>query len=262
MSLEDEEDDTQSDDGSIQSGDEPGLISKTLHAIGAPQRYVAKKAAQATGLPASEDSQTNFANMADQYGDVLGVPRDSSLGNAVKAGAVAGAEVFADPLSFLPLGKVAAGVKGLHALGALGAVAKIAEHGGAIEKAAQLADKGLMEAAKVSDLTKVRRAKYLASVADAIKTGEKDVQLISSESSRAALQNSGHLAAQGEQELRMAQKASAEARPLSAVEEGNRETAKNKLLAEAIEHVKDMGPEAKQRAAKQFILSNKGRFGL
>lgn len=80
---------------------------RAIKALSAPQRYLSKKAAEVAGLKDAGSSEQNFANIADAAGDALGVPRDSTLGNAAKAAAVAGAEVFADPLNAIGMGPLA-----------------------------------------------------------------------------------------------------------------------------------------------------------
>lgn len=175
---------------------------KALHALGAPQRYAAEKLASASGLKPAPTSEQNFANLADLAGDKLGVPRDSTLGNAVKATAVAGAEVFADPSSLVPAGKIAkvgAAFAGLPALG------RIAKTSGALDMAAQMAKdaenakkfgKVGVVSDKVQSYGKVfvqpevkqavksasDRAKYLDQLAKAVGPG---AQIVSTESSRA-----------------------------------------------------------------------------
>lgn len=83
-----------------------------LKLLSAPQRMLAKKIAENLGIKANpENSEETFQNIVEAAANKLGVPEDSALGNAAKAGAVAGAEVFADPLSLIPVGKISKAVK-------------------------------------------------------------------------------------------------------------------------------------------------------
>jgi len=84
---------------------------KAMRALGAPQRYLSRKAAEAVGLKSSVDHEQNFQNIAEALANKLGVPEDSVAGNVAKAGAVAVGEVFADPLGMIPFTKVAKAVK-------------------------------------------------------------------------------------------------------------------------------------------------------
>lgn len=149
-----------------------GRVTKALDALGAPQRKLASAAAEALGLKPEAESADNFANIADAAGDALGVPRDSVVGNAVKAGGVALAETFADPLGFIPLGKVAKGIKGLSKLKPVQAAAKVAQESGAVKKAAEI-----VQSAKTT------RAQEIDKLNKALKA--RDMQLITDETSRA-----------------------------------------------------------------------------
>lgn len=95
---------------------ESGPVSKFVDALSAPQKKLSKMAAEVAGLNPEDESAANFAMLADLIGDKMGVPRDSTAGNAVKALGVAGAEVFADPLGMVPVGKIAKGAKGLKSM--------------------------------------------------------------------------------------------------------------------------------------------------
>lgn len=144
---------------------EASMGTKVMDALGAPQRYLSKKAAEVSGLKAAATSEENFANIVEKGADLMGVPKDSVAGNVAKAGAVAAAEVFGDPLQFIPLGKIAKGVKGLSGMKELPAIAKIAEE------------------AKLLNFGKAKRAKQLDELATALKP--RDMQLVTDESSRA-----------------------------------------------------------------------------
>jgi len=116
------------------------VFDKAAELLSAPQKYASKKAAEMAGLSPAETSEENFVNLVDKGADALGIPQDSTVGNAGKALAVAAAEVFGDPLSVVPLGKVAKyanqGIKGLREMPLLG---KIAETGSKLKKEASLA---------------------------------------------------------------------------------------------------------------------------
>lgn len=112
---------------------------KALDLLSLPQKYASKKAAELAGLKPGSTSEENFANLVEKGASALGIPEDSTIGNAGKALAVAGAEVFADPLGFVPIGKIASGIKGISKMSNLKALGKIAEeakHTGALEKIA------------------------------------------------------------------------------------------------------------------------------
>ena len=83
-----------------------GVVSTVLDKLGAPQRYAFGKAREALGL--GEDTQDSGSfDIVQALADRAGLPEDSSLVNAGKAVASAGLDVFADPLSLIPVGKAA-----------------------------------------------------------------------------------------------------------------------------------------------------------
>lgn len=114
----------------------PGAFSKALELLGKPQQYASDKLVEAAGIEKGESSEQNFANVADKVVDKYLVPpgsgsiADEYVGPALKAGAVAAAEVFGDPLNVIPIGKVAkiAGkaIKNLPEMKALGTIADTA----------------------------------------------------------------------------------------------------------------------------------------
>lgn len=94
--------------GFNQAPQQKNAFEKTMHAISAPQRYVMDKAAGALGVQGDkENSEKSAQNIVEGLANRMGIPEDSTLGNAAKAGAVAGLEVFGDPLGVLPVGKAA-----------------------------------------------------------------------------------------------------------------------------------------------------------
>lgn len=87
---------------------EQGLGGKVMHAMGAPQRYMMNQAAGAMGVKGNPDnSEESSQNIIEGLAGKMGIPEDSTIGNAAKAAGVAGLEVFGDPLSMLPMGKMA-----------------------------------------------------------------------------------------------------------------------------------------------------------
>ncbi len=132
-------------------------FSKALELLGKPQQYASDKLAEAAGIEKGESSEQNFANVADKAVNAF-VPENSEyLGPALKAGAVAAAEVFGDPLNVIPLGKVAkvAGkaIKGLPEMKALGT---LAETGNKLK--AEIASSG------VQKMTKAQKLEELANI--------------------------------------------------------------------------------------------------
>ena len=94
--------------GFNQAPPQKSMFDKTMSAISAPQRYVMNKAAGALGVKGDkEDSEKSAQNIVEGLAGRMGIPEDSTLGNAAKAGAVAGLEVFGDPLGLIPVGKAA-----------------------------------------------------------------------------------------------------------------------------------------------------------
>lgn len=155
-----------------------GAFGKVVDALGAPQRYLSKKLAEKAGLKAAATSEENFVNLVDKGAGALGIPETSTAGNAAKALAVGAAEVFGDPLQFVPLGKIAKGVQGLSKLGKLPALAKIAEHAQAL-KAVPVK---IAEEATVHSLAEARRAKQLDDLAKALKGA--DAKMVTAETSK------------------------------------------------------------------------------
>jgi hypothetical protein len=145
-------------------------MSKFIDALSAPQKKLSQKAAEMAGLKPESESADNFAAIADLLGDKMGVPRDSTVGNAVKAAGVAGAEMFADPLGFIPVGKA---VKGAKAIGAAVKGAKSAMSGAdklaaALKRTAEIGD-NIGDGARVVDGKIVQPIKPI----EQTKTGDK-----------------------------------------------------------------------------------------
>lgn len=124
---------------------EKSMLDKGLDLLAAPQKYASKKLAEAAGLKPGDSSEQNFAALADVGAEKLGLP-DNTATNIAKAIAVAGAETFADPLGLIPFGKIAKGIKGLKT--GVAGVAQIAEKGGALKKAIEVAEAGKLTKAQ------------------------------------------------------------------------------------------------------------------
>lgn len=91
-------------------------LAKALETLSIPQKKLLNKAAEFVGAKGDEnDSEKSSAAIVEKLAEKIGIPESSSFGNAAKAAAVAGLDVFADPLG--PLGKI----------GKVGKVAKIAD---------------------------------------------------------------------------------------------------------------------------------------
>lgn len=227
-------------------------LRQLAEALALPQKYASQKVAEVAGLKAEDTSEQNFANIADTIGDKLGVPRDSTAGNAVKAAAVAGAEVFADPLGFLPIGKVATGIKGLGKMKPLAAVAKVAEESGALAKVAQ----------KV-EVAKLAKAKALQEAADKVrlaKTATEEAWLATH--SKPNLRP--ELVGKDTKQIWAANKAKQEAAQAAALES---KTIPGKaaqfrdmdLTMQALEKAREIGvPESRQQAFVKLFLKNRG----
>lgn len=88
--------------------EKPGLVSRTLNAIGKPQRVLMQKLVEAQGGKGdSEDSERSAQELVERAAESFGIPEDSTVGNAAKALGVAGLEVFADPTNLIPGGAIA-----------------------------------------------------------------------------------------------------------------------------------------------------------
>lgn len=232
--------------------EERGIGTKIMDALSAPQRYASKKLAQVVGLKPEDTSEQNFANIADVVGDKLGVPRDSTAGNAVKAAAVAGAEVFGDPLQFIPIGKVAKGIKGLGKLGALSAVAKVAEEGGALAKVAQMA-----ESAKLAKAQMLQKAADEARLA---KTATEEAWLATHAKPQLRPEIANKTGPQIWQDIKAeteaAQRAALEAKPAPAAAKQLRDA---DLVNQALEKAAELKvPQSRQEAFVRLFLKNRG----
>lgn len=83
------------------------LGGKMMGAVAMPQKYALNQAANAMGFSGNPDnSEESSQNIVEGIAGKLGIPEDSTVGNAAKAAGVAGLEVFADPLSMMPIGKI------------------------------------------------------------------------------------------------------------------------------------------------------------
>lgn len=130
---------------------------KVLDALAYPQKIAMQQLASSIGLKAEETSEQNAQNIVEKTAMKLGIPEDSTAGNMAKAAAVAGLEVFGDPLSVIPVGKIKKGFD---------AVKKIAPKAGlaadvikGIDKAADMVkglktERKVVEKAPVSTITK------------------------------------------------------------------------------------------------------------
>jgi hypothetical protein len=212
-----------------------GAVDDVSTALAAPQKWASKKLSEAAGLKDAGTSEANFTQLVDKGADALGVPKDSVIGNATKAAAVAAAEVFGDPLGFIPLGKVAKGIKGLSALSPLKATAKIAEQSNVIKMA---------EKARARDLDK------LATVLK-----PKDMQFITDESSRATKTYKKLNKAGKAQEAAPSMSIKAEPPPKGKVQMGN----DSALMSEAIDEAQKTGvPPERQAAWVQIYYRSHG----
>lgn len=104
-------------------GNSTSFVGKSINAIGYPQRKLMNALANAIGASGQTDTNSEKSAQAivERAASALGVPETSTAGNVAKALGVAGLEVFGDPTSFLPIGKLA------KAAGITHAVPKIAE---------------------------------------------------------------------------------------------------------------------------------------
>jgi hypothetical protein len=87
-------------------------LSKVVDLVSIPQKKLAQKAAELSGLKPQGTSEENFYNLVAKGSDKLGLGNDP-MSNMGKALAVAALEVGADPLGFLPVGKLKNAGKGL-----------------------------------------------------------------------------------------------------------------------------------------------------
>jgi hypothetical protein len=242
---------------------EKGLLDKGMDLLSAPQKYASEKLAEVAGLKAGETSEENYAALADLAGDKLGVPRDSTAGNAVKAGAVALAEVFGDPLGFIPVGKVAKGIKGLGKLGPLQAVAKVAEESGAAAKAVGLAKPKLVAQAAEVQGAKMAKNVQIAKIAEKLKLPEKTAteQMWLATHPKPNLRP--ELRGKGVLDINRDIKAAQEARMRSIEKPGPAQAKQLKdmdTMNKAIEYAnKNASPETWEATVRQFFLQNRNK---
>ncbi len=87
---------------------------KVMDALSYPQRWAMNKGAELMGVKGNPDNSEESAfNIVDKGASALGIPEDSAIGNAGKAAAVAGLEVFGDPTNAIPTGAIAKGARKL-----------------------------------------------------------------------------------------------------------------------------------------------------
>jgi hypothetical protein len=110
---------------------EAGFVDRGFDALALPQKLAFKKLAEVSGVAPGESSEESAFNLVDKVASKIGIPEDSVIGNAAKAAAVAGAEVFGDPLG---------------AVGKLGKVGKIAK--------SEIVQKGLRKLKPLEGITK------------------------------------------------------------------------------------------------------------
>lgn len=126
----------------------PSLLEKVGRIAATPQRLMLKKIAEKLGKPGTDkDTQGNSEQIVEAVAEKLGVPEDSSVGNAFKAVGVGGLEMFADPTMLLPFNKLGKIASKLGNMRKSKAVAEIVEKTApkvqtVIEKGAELAKKG------------------------------------------------------------------------------------------------------------------------
>lgn len=86
----------------------PDLMNSGLMgSVTAPQRYALNKLAGMLGAQGNpENSEETSQNIVENVADRMGIPADSTIGNAAKAAGVAGLEVFGDPVGMFPAGRV------------------------------------------------------------------------------------------------------------------------------------------------------------
>lgn len=119
----------------------------------------------------------------------------------------------------------------------------------------------IQAAAEVAHMTKIKRAKYIDEMATALKTGEKEVEFVTKETSQKALQKT-QVPAMLEAESKAASKKAKEA-PSEFVA-AQQKHAHQKLVAEATEHVKSRGLKGQEAVAalNQYYLARKSKYGL
>jgi hypothetical protein len=139
---------------------------QALNALGAPQRKMLEKIASTIGVEGDKDnSEKSSQAIIEKMAEKLGIPEESVIGNIGKALGVAGLEVFADPLSLVPVGK-------LTKLGPLAKMAKgskkaelFAEQAakmGTKAKTAEELGKEISAARKAAGLSPLEEAKNIA----------------------------------------------------------------------------------------------------
>lgn len=160
-------------------------VDKVLSGLSYLQRKGMKAGAEALGVKGDdENSEASAQAIVENLAKRAGIPEDSNVGNAAKALGVAGLEVFADPLSVVPVGKVA---KLIGKAKNAGVAAKIIEKFPKAAQALNIADeapkalKGLENfetAQKVADkAVKSTRAQEIAKSIGVIK-GNADADLL------------------------------------------------------------------------------------
>jgi len=157
---------------------------EALEKLEAPQKALLKKTAETIGADSKSDSadETSMA-IADKVASKLGIPEDERFGAAARAGISALTRVFGDPLGFVPAGKIAAGAKGL---AAMGLVSKLGKGSKALEQATHIA-KGIETVGKpLSKAGNIGKGGFIAE--QAIPAGQKISQKLTSGADFAAKQ--------------------------------------------------------------------------
>lgn len=165
-----------------QADEAPGALDKLSSALATPQKIAAQKGAEYLGLKPEANSEANFRNIVELGAKKLGLG-DSTPANIAKALAVAGLEVFGDPLGAVPVGKIVKGAKALKPVL------------GMTEGASKLAKEVTQAAAQAET-----RAQQLDKLAKLVKN--KDMQYITKESSQATPTYQKLSKAKAEQEAR------------------------------------------------------------
>lgn len=75
---------------------------KAIELLGKPQKKMLQAAANKLGVkPEGDSSEDASRAIVEKLAEQMGIPEDSTAGNAAKAFAVGASEVFADPLNFI-----------------------------------------------------------------------------------------------------------------------------------------------------------------
>jgi hypothetical protein len=165
--------------------------AKALDKLGAPQRAMARGFSQMAGLPAKQTSEANFQQLVDLVPqvDAQKHPYLSAAENVLKAGAVAGAEVAADPLAAIPFAKIG---KAASEIPKLRELAEAAKNSGALQNAAKIFGGGTVTKVLKPEVVKAaegaaERAKVLEHAANGVKSNmSSGLNLVTTESSQAA----------------------------------------------------------------------------